>query len=206
MKQFCFGLAYLLWGSMVVHASENHANVEALDAFSDDEPLGAHKERQLATSCNPSRTIVSENFENGSLAGWTNGHLAHSPRFSKFLGRYGADNSGPGKDPFKVYRNIPRDADHVVLEVDFYEIDNWNGNTQKDYACIVINDERTDLGRFDENVNKNGRSATRPRSGLSYRLVSRARPRQIGFSPSKDQIHRVFVTIPRGYYKNTGTF
>ena len=156
------------------------------------------------TSCNPSRTIISENFENGSLAGWTNGHLAQSPGFSKFLGRYGMDNSGPGKDPFKVYRNIPRDADHVVLEVDFYEIDSWNGKTQKDYACIQINDQRTDLGRFDETVNENGRQARRG-NGLNYRIVSRSGPRQIGFSRSKDQIHRVFVTIPRRYYQSTGT-
>ena len=151
--------------------------------------------------CVPSVTVHQEDFEDGLLTGWRNGLIAEAPVFTKFLGRYANENSGPGKDPFKEFENIPKDAAFVVLHFDFYEIDSWNAS-QRDYACVVIDHKAIDLGTFDEKANESGRRGTR--HGMSFHINSRAPPLQIGFSRSLDQIHRVKVTIPRNFYQRDG--
>ena len=158
--------------------------------------------RPTPRGCVPSYQIYRETFEDGLLLGWRNGRLESAPHFTKFLGRYGRINSGPGKDPFKTYEGIPRNAQSVVLEFNFYEIDSWDA-AQRDYVCVAIDGRQIDLGRFDLNQNENGRTGSR--HGMTFRIRSQAAPRNIGFNSRwKDQIHHVTVTIPRSYYQSDG--
>ena len=154
------------------------------------------------STCEPSVVVHTETFEDGSLAGWNNGSVDYSPGFTKFLGRYGKSNSGPGSDPFKVYRGFPKKAAKVELEFDFYEIDSWDAS-HGDHFCVVVDHKRLYFGRFDLDVNENGRTGRS--HGMTFRIESRNGPRHIGFNSRwKDQIHHVRVTIPKGYYKNDG--
>ena len=71
----------------------------------------------------PSTTVLSEDFEGENAhIGWSNFNLEtnETKHFTKFLGRYGSTDSSPVKT-FKV----PANAQTLVLEVDFYEIDSW---------------------------------------------------------------------------------
>ena len=157
---------------------------------------------QPTSSCVPQRDIHKEDFENRRLSGWRNGRLDYSRSFTRFLGRYGRSNSGPGKDPYKYYSGIPKDASSVQLQFNFYEIDSWDGRYQHDYACVVIDNKAIDLGRFDASWNENGRRGTK--HGMSFVIASRARPANIGFSRYPDQIHLITVTIPRSFYQSDG--
>ena len=153
--------------------------------------------------CNPSKVVQPKiTFENGSTSGFTNGIIDYDPGFTKFLGRYGKNNAGPGKDPFRYFSNIPKDADHVILEFDFYEIDSWD-YSHKDYLCVAIDHRTADLGRFDTHQNENGRS--RSPGGIYFKIVSQAPPRNIGFNDRwKDQIHHITMKIPNRFFKNDG--
>ena len=156
--------------------------------------------RPTPRGCVPSFEVYQETFEDGSLFGWSNGRLEFATEFTMFLGRYGKSNSGPGKDPFKVYEDIPRNADSVELEFDFYEIDSWEGSN--DSVSVLVDEEELMLGTFDQLGNELGR--TGGSRGMTFRIRSQSAPRNIGFGSFRDQIHRVTVTIPRTYYARDG--
>jgi hypothetical protein len=74
--------------------------------------------------------IAFDDFEGSdslkALQGWKNAlwERSETSAFSQFLGRY-----GEGVDaPYKEYK-VPRDADKVTFELDFYEIDSWDGGS-----------------------------------------------------------------------------
>uniref|UniRef100_A0A6U1R7N9 Uncharacterized protein n=1 Tax=Cyclophora tenuis TaxID=216820 RepID=A0A6U1R7N9_CYCTE len=173
-------------------------NIKITAKFNCVTPTANPTLRPTPAGCTPELLIHSENFEDGSLVGWTNGKIESAPTFTKFLGRYGKSNSGPGKDPFKYYTDIPRNAASVELKFDFYEIDSWDAR-HRDYACVVVDGKLIDLGRFDMNVNEDGRTGSR--HGMTFKIDSKAPPRHIGFNGRfLDQIHCVTVTIPPSFY------
>jgi len=152
--------------------------------------------------CVTTQRLSYETFEDQSLHGWANGVITTEPNFSTFLGRYWKGNSGTTKtstvDPSKTY-NIPTTAAVALFEFDFYEIDSWNA----EYLCVIISERALRIGPFNQNSNENG--ITGSGSGLSYFVRSRARPRNIGFSTAKDQIHRITIAIPHNYYALSGS-
>ena len=157
--------------------------------------------RRGLSGCVPSQPVAYENFEDGSLRGWTNGRIDSAPVFTKFLGRYGKHDRYPN-DPFKTFRRIPRNADYVELTFDFYEIDSWDAS-HGDYLGVVIDGKRIDLGRFDTHQNENGRTGTN--HGISFRIASQAPPRNIGFNTRwNDQIHRITIIIPDRFFERDG--
>ena len=131
-----------------------------------------HGTSRALTGCSPNQIIAQEDFEDGSTTGWTNGHINEAPTFTKFLGRYGKGN----EESFKTYTGIPKTAKEVVLEFDFYEIDNWN-RSDKDYTCVFIDDKPVDLGAFDEHENEDGRRKKR-KNGLKFSIESRGPPKK----------------------------
>ena len=134
-----------------------------------------------------------DTFEDGRFPGWKNGRVTDGgPIFTKFLGRY--DKNDKNKPPEKTYTGIPTDADFVLFEFDFYEIDEWD----KDYLCVIIDGKRVDIERFTFNQNENGRSATR--QGVNFKVASLAPPKQIGFQNFSDQIHHVTMKIPKSFF------
>ena len=180
-------------------AEHEGAITNAVDSASDVDATADEARREL-TGCVPSRQVAYENFENGSLYGWTNGKIASAPVFTKFLGRYGKHDRYP-RDPYKTFGNIPRNADYVEFKFDFYEIDSWDAS-HGDYLCVVFDGKQVDLGRFDTHQNENGRSATR--QGISFRIQSQAAPRNIGFNSRwKDQIHHVTMRIPNRFFMSS---
>ena len=72
----------------------------------------------LGGDCVPVEVIHTEDFEDGSLSGWTNGKIDFDPGFTKFLGRFIKGD----KMPLKTFK-APKEAAFVELEFDFYEID-----------------------------------------------------------------------------------
>jgi hypothetical protein len=89
--------------------------------------------------------VSFENFEGAdALDGWENGLLEvgdQQANFTKFLGRYGKDTSSPAK----LYK-IGLNADHVLVKLDFYEVDSWDRNSEK--AFIYIDDEEIALEEY----------------------------------------------------------
>ena len=128
-------LTFLL-GCIFLAGASASALTESATVLDDHDLLtDSTVQRELSGNCVPSRQVVYENFENGSLHGWTNGRIASAPVFTKFLGRYGKDDRYP-KDPFKTYDRIPRNADSVEFTFDFYEIDSWDAS-ENEYLCVV---------------------------------------------------------------------
>ena len=149
--------------------------------------------------CSPNRVITREDFEDGSVNGWTNGRIDEGDVFTKFLGRFGKGD----KDPWKKYTGIPKQAKELVLVYDFYEIDSWDAS-HKDSALVFINHKAPNLGYFDSDETENGRTG-KGRNQLKFFISSRGPPKNIGFGHWKDQIHRVTVRIPPRYYRSDGT-
>uniref|UniRef100_A0A7S1GIN0 Uncharacterized protein n=2 Tax=Cyclophora tenuis TaxID=216820 RepID=A0A7S1GIN0_CYCTE len=183
-------------------------NIDSESAGWDDIKITAHfncpslaPTTSSPTNCLPSRELYNEDFEDNGLTGWTNGVLQYSTEFTTFLGRYGNNNSGPGKDPYKTYR-IPSDATSIILEFNFYELDSWDGRYEADQAILVVNNKSLSLGRFDMYDNENGRNGSA--HYMTFELSSEADPFNIGFGSFFDQKHLVKVTIPSNFYEETG--
>ena len=149
-------------------------------------------------SCTPSRILSEENFEDGSLTGWTNGRTTLDPTFSHFLGRYGQEDMG--KYPRKTYF-IPMDAEEVVLEYDMYEIDSWDGH-RGDSATVYLDGKRINLGTFRHRKRENGRTGFA--HGVSFRLDSAPLPTTSAFGQWEDEIHHVTMRVPKSFYRSDG--
>ena len=141
--------------------------------------------------CLPEQVLKFEDFEDYSLAGWTNGKLDMHPGFTTFLGRYDDNNFRSADDPSKRY-TVPPSASSVRVEFDFYEIDQWAG---ADYLYVYINAEELNLGVFNYNVDEGLKTGSSP-SGITWQSLSGGTPTHIGFGSVNDQIHRVTATVP----------
>ena len=155
-------------------------------------------------NCIPTQRIVDEDFEDGSLAGWSNGKIDYDPGFTKFLGRFVKDDP----DPVKEYPVNPG-ALTVTVEFDFYEIDSWNSDTRYGPDCIYvyINGEKLDIGIFSSKRDEGLRRGKTPKS-IEWVSQSQGPPRHIGFQSGRDffvdQIHHISATVPRRLYEDTG--
>jgi hypothetical protein len=80
-----------------------------------------------------------------ALKGWINGRVEKSQisAFSKFLGLYTVELPLPYKTFF-----VPRRAETIIMELDFYEIDGWN---REDGMAIYIDGEKIAM-EFDQNI------------------------------------------------------
>uniref|UniRef100_A0A7S1UTB9 Uncharacterized protein n=1 Tax=Grammatophora oceanica TaxID=210454 RepID=A0A7S1UTB9_9STRA len=156
--------------------------------------------------CVPSKDIVYEDFEDGLPMGWFNGMVDGDSNscFTKFLGRF--DNST--ENPYKVYP-VPAGADRVVLELDFYEIDSWDGETNDEgpdcfYAYIGEDRTKLDFGIFSSVVDEGLEVGSE--GGISWMRESTQGPYHCGFRGDgdefKDQKHHISITIPNKYFQN----
>ena len=155
-------------------------------------------------ACQPTIVESEEDFEDRSLAGWTNGKLDFDPGFTNFLGRFVKGNH----DPFKTY-HVATDADVAVVEFDFYEIDSWNSDNRygPDRIFLLIDTEILDIGIFGSNRDEGVKRRTTP-NGIVWERRSQGPPRHIGFRNGRtyfrDQIHHITATVPSEFFSTDG--
>lgn len=136
-------------------------------------------------------SVFTEDFESSTaLEGWTGGKIDDSQPvvFTSFLGRYDSNDASP----FKRFK-VPVDADALVIDLDFYEIDDWGGNGT---ANIYIDGAQIALGPFgpassevyQHGITSNGIYYERERSGPPSFLTS-------GDMVMLDQKHHVRIEI-----------
>mmetsp|Transcript_12273 Transcript_12273/g.17640 ORF Transcript_12273/g.17640 Transcript_12273/m.17640 type:complete len:268 (+) Transcript_12273:309-1112(+) len=109
--------------------------------------------------------------------------------------------------PKKVY-TVPKGAQLIRLEMDFYEIDFWAGCTPgfggPDKLGMVINEERIDIGCFfraEDEKNREGRTA----KGMQWVMYSLEPPEHMCCQEAAvDQKHKIIVFIPPSFYKRQG--
>jgi hypothetical protein len=123
-----------------------------------------------------------------ALKGWTNGRIEKSQTstFSNFLGLYTVEMPLPYKTFY-----VPRRAETIIMELDFYEIDGWNLG---DGMAIYIDGEVIAMD-FDGNIDE-GLQTGRTPLGLNWTSVSDGAPKNLGFLKSFDQKHHITIEIP----------
>lgn len=143
--------------------------------------------------------IAFDDFEDPdyktAVHGWKHATVDKSETqgFTRFLGRYGKRM----RSPYKTYR-IPRDAELVTIDIDFYEIDKWEN--KKDYAEIYVDGEKMKLGPFEGKVDEGTTSGTTPH-GITWTRTSIGKPAYLGFAEKElDQKHHLTIQVPQ----NTG--
>ena len=153
-----------------------------------------------SNTCAPLWTFPIEDFEDSSLAGWTNGKIESANLFSTFLGRYDVDDIG--KNPFKTYI-VPQDAAKVLVEFDFYRVDSWD-NHDNDSVTVLLNGFPVSLGTFQSGQDDGGRSGTE--SGISFEMTGQTSgDSNLGFVERyTDQILHVTLFVPRWYFASDG--
>ena len=92
--------------------------------------------------CVPLSTVSFEDFEDGTIAGWTNGRTTKEGAFTEFLGRFGNGKPNPRKS-----HTVPRKADAIELKFNFYKIDSWD-ESQGDVLRVRIDDKTINIGIF----------------------------------------------------------
>jgi large repetitive protein len=142
--------------------------------------------------------LFNENFENGSLTGWTGATIESGAQssFSKFLGRFGM-----GQRPSKVF-TLPPSIRNVRVEFLFYEIDSWDGNNSRygpDKFFVYINNFKVDLGFFSQSTSE---SASGNIGGILWSHSSISSPASLGFLSFSDQKHSVTLDIPLSYLQS----
>jgi hypothetical protein len=127
-----------------------------------------------------------------ALKGWEHGRIhegSENEIFTKFLGVYKASDMVVSA-PYKVFK-VPMDAETIILELDFYEIDDWNQDTM----AIYVDGERI-LMNFTHNQDE-GRQMGRTQLGVTWTSVSIDIPKLLGFSSSVlDQKHHISIEVP----------
>ena len=156
-------------------------------------------------ACQPTIVGSEEDFQDRSLAGWTNGKLASNPGFTTFLGRFVKGDP----DPFKTY-HVETNAYAVVVEFDFYEIDSWNSGFihGRDKLFVSIDGEVLDLGIFNNKRDEGVKQSSTP-NGIVWERRSQGPPSYIGFrgiekTYFRDQIHHVTATVPPLFFRRDG--
>ena len=153
----------------------------------------------LSQTCVRDQVLVTEDFENRSISGWTSGKLDYCPYFTNFLGRYGNGDDYPSK----TFTNIPTDASTVTIEFDFYEIDSWESFDQ-DSVFIDINGVKIPLGVFDSRCDEGVRSFMV--GDIYIETRSQGAPANLCFGSGDkywwDQKHHVTVSLPKRFYMN----
>lgn len=71
-----------------------------------------------------STVVTDEDFEGGAV-GWNNNTTSSSANFSEFLGRFAQIGAQGDQDIFKTYA-LSGTQNHILIEFDFYEIDDWD--------------------------------------------------------------------------------
>ena len=164
--------------------------------------------------CEDSQVLSQEDFDgDGALNGWNAGLLATGETwaFSKFLGPYCRSNVGllmrgedskksgssnsekAGSDPKRPYKtyNVPKTANKILIQIDFYEIDSWDDER----ANIYVDDWMIDLGTFSSQIDEGFREGS-TRSGLiHWTMNSITTPKDIGFGRWFDQKHRIEIEV-----------
>jgi hypothetical protein len=143
-----------------------------------------------------SEVIEINNFEEPNilqaLKGWENGRIHNgleNVAFTKFLGSFTASDMTVAA-PYKVF-SVPNDAETIVVELDFYEIDQWN----QDSMAIFVDGEQI-LMQFTHTKDE-GKQEGRTQLGVHWTSVSMGIPKLLGFSSSAlDQKHHITIEVP----------
>ena len=131
--------------------------------------------------------VITEDFEGGAT-GWSdNGTDATEPGFSEFLGRFEGP-SGSGILTQKTF-DVSGGTGPVVITFDFYEIDDWDGDTFE----IYVDGVRISAETFSDTTDEGLLQGTT--GDVSYTITSATRPADDGFNSDLDQIHQVTLVI-----------
>lgn len=146
--------------------------------------------------------IAFDDFEDVNkdvaVKGWHHAiwDTSNKPGFTQFLGTY----KNAARSPYKEYK-VPRDAQYVSFEIDLYEIDSWNDDTQQqtatDHVNIYVDGEKIGLGLFDASIDEGMASGT-TQHGITWTRTSFGAPAHLGFGTrDMDQKHRVTIQVPQ---------
>ena len=160
-------------------------------------------------TCLRTDIVYEQDFESPSYdvaKDWRNGMLEYDPGFTTFLGRFVNGDNFP-----ILILDVPADADKVVIEFDFYEIDSWNGDSQNlgpDSVAVGVQFEIIDMGVFHSDIDEGMIMGQTPESKIWWESKSQGTPSHIGFREDKDnfrdQIHRFKLTVPNAVFSSTG--
>mmetsp|Transcript_16734 Transcript_16734/g.27765 ORF Transcript_16734/g.27765 Transcript_16734/m.27765 type:complete len:567 (+) Transcript_16734:52-1752(+) len=152
--------------------------------------------RRLAYVTPAGQCEVPVSFENFEGPDWYMGwdyptlETGNQANFTKFLGRYGKGTQMPSK----TYAIGP-DADVVIIELDFYEVDSWDGNGES--ASVWIDDEEVNLGDFQWRTADDQKIGTSPK-GVQWTSTKVTDPQHLGFHDKwLDQTHHISLMVPK---------
>lgn len=185
-------VALIVFCVVAIFAPDPSASLGAVDSRLLSAKHANPLDRRLATGqC--AVPISDEDFEGpDALNGWTDGILetSNQANFTKFLGRYSVNTTAP----YKTY-NVPVISDATIVELDFYELDSWDGVDEK--ISIFIDDEEVDLEEFRWDRTDDS-SAGVSAIGIEWTTSKLTDPQHLGFSSLwYDQMHRVSLRIPK---------
>jgi len=151
--------------------------------------------------------VADENFEGPGdpLAGWTNGVISTDRpvdanlfvrETTTFLGPFGKDLGAPTKT-----FNIASGTDSVRVKFEFYEFDDWDGDSGalgfgQDKFQVGVNGQLVDLGFFKK---EDSESASGVSNNIIWQHTSAYAPTDVGFRNDPDQRHDVILDIPSSY-------
>ena len=131
--------------------------------------------------------VYEEDFESG-VTGWSNSLWNTSnPGFTNFLG-YFQGPSATGIRTQKTY-DVSGGTGPVIVTFDFYEIDDWDGDTFEIYVDGIRVSAETFSDTTDEGL------LTGAVGDVSYSITSSTKPSDIGLNGDLDQIHQVTLVI-----------
>ena len=154
--------------------------------------------------CFEEQLVVFEDFEdqNDPVAPhWSISRIESDDNLTQFLGRF-----RDGELSEKNYPGMPQQAHHLVVEFDFYEIDDWNGRRGGDTLLAFINGDEIDFGMFGSDVFEGDRTGITG-CGSSWVMTSQGPPKEIGFASDGerffDQIHHATIVVPNRCFTDT---
>jgi hypothetical protein len=92
--------------------------------------------------------------------------------------------------PYKVF-SVPRDAEAIIVELDFYEIDGWD---LQDSIAIFVDGEKISM-QFNHAVDE-GRREGMTQLGIKWTSVSTEVPQNLGILNFMDQKHHITLEVP----------
>jgi len=96
------------------------------------------RELEDVDNCEGEIEVANEDFEDGSVSGWSNGLVANLDGLGRFLGRLGEDNP----DVSKRF-TIPFDGASMTVAFSFYEIGTWD---ESDCVSVTVGSTKIILG------------------------------------------------------------
>jgi hypothetical protein len=144
-------------------------------------------------------TVIYEDFNEDDASDW--GMIETEPQSGqKFLGRF-----HKWSQPVSRTFDIPDFTYFVTMEFLLFEIDDWGAKDRRmNKFYVKINDKSFSLDTFEDEDDKfaPGNTKSGYKCGIKWKRQAITNSVSLGYNEKyRDQIHKVFVTVPRSHYK-----